>query len=196
MTKDGRKNLELEGGEEAEELVHWEHLAVDAVGNFIEFWGFKRNQGRVWGLLYLKGKPFSAAHIQHALSLSKGAVSMITRELEQWGVIHRVRSPSQSSWHFVAENDLMKMISRVLQEREANVVERIRNHLDEAEAMAEADKDVPEEVLERLKKMKKLADMASRSVTLLMKTAQLDLGGFIGVLKDTTTDWLLGRKKK
>ena len=28
-------------------LASWEAIAVDAVGNVIEFWGFKRNQGRV-----------------------------------------------------------------------------------------------------------------------------------------------------
>ncbi len=26
---------------------NWESMAIDAVGNVIEFWGFKRNQGRV-----------------------------------------------------------------------------------------------------------------------------------------------------
>ena len=30
----------------------WVHLALEAVGNVIEFWGFKRNQGRVWAYLY------------------------------------------------------------------------------------------------------------------------------------------------
>ena len=36
-------------------LPRWESLAIDAVGNVIEFWGFKHNQGRVWAVLYLRG---------------------------------------------------------------------------------------------------------------------------------------------
>ena len=31
-------------------LAPWEALVVDAVGNVIDFWKFKRNQGRVWAL--------------------------------------------------------------------------------------------------------------------------------------------------
>ena len=60
-------------------LSHWESVAVDAVGNFIEFWGFKRNQGRVWALLYLRDAALDAQELQDELGLSKGAVSMIVR---------------------------------------------------------------------------------------------------------------------
>ena len=49
-------------GEAMPVLARWEAIAVDAVGNCIEFWGFKRNQGRVWALLYLRGTPMSAGH--------------------------------------------------------------------------------------------------------------------------------------
>ena len=60
---------------------------MDAVGNVIEFWGFKRNQGRVWALLYLRGEPLTAGEIERELELSKGGVSMLLRDLERWGVI-------------------------------------------------------------------------------------------------------------
>src|SRR5437870_5171843 len=79
-------------------LEPWEALVVDAVGNTIDFWRFKRNHGRVWALLYLRGRALSAAEIQEALGLSKGAVSMVTREIESWGVIHRARAPGDATW--------------------------------------------------------------------------------------------------
>ena len=41
----------------------WEAMAIDAVGNVIEFWGFKRNQGRVWALLYLRNEALTAAEL-------------------------------------------------------------------------------------------------------------------------------------
>ena len=44
-------------------LLPWEALVVDAVGSVIDFWKFKRNQGRVWALLYLRGRALSAAEI-------------------------------------------------------------------------------------------------------------------------------------
>ena len=93
---------------EAERLEQWEAVAVDAVGNVIEFWGFKRNQGRVWALLYLRDTALTAAEIESELELSKGGVSMLLRDLERWGVILRVRSPSDASWRYRAETDLLK----------------------------------------------------------------------------------------
>ena len=76
-------------GETISDSTDWRSLVADAVGNFIEFWGFKRNHGRVWALLYLEGRAMTASEIQDALDLSKGAVSMITREIERWGVSRR-----------------------------------------------------------------------------------------------------------
>ena len=49
-------------------LPRWEALTTDAVGNVIEFWGFKHNQGRVWALLYLRGnKEHEAAASEHGI---------------------------------------------------------------------------------------------------------------------------------
>ncbi|MCA9519879.1 MAG: transcriptional regulator, partial [Myxococcales bacterium] len=91
-------------------LSSWEASALEAVAGVIEFWGFKRNQGRLWTLLYLRGVALTAAQIQSVLDLSKGAVSMVTREMEQWSVIHRLRHDDSNSWHFAAETSLVKMV--------------------------------------------------------------------------------------
>jgi DNA-binding transcriptional regulator GbsR (MarR family) len=64
-------------------LPRWEALAIDAVGNVIEFWGFKHNQGRVWAVLYLRGMSMTATQLEEELGLSKGAVSMLVRDLER-----------------------------------------------------------------------------------------------------------------
>src|SRR5260370_19647799 len=79
-------------------LARWEQIAIDAVGDVIEFWGFKRNQGRVWALLYLHDEALPASAIGRTLGLSKGAVSMLIRGLERWRVIRRARGPGASAW--------------------------------------------------------------------------------------------------
>ena len=84
----------------APKLRDWEVLATDAVGEAIEFWGFKHNQGRVWGLLYLRAQPMTAGELQRLLGLSKGAVSMLLKDLEQWKVVRKVRPPGSAIWHF------------------------------------------------------------------------------------------------
>lgn len=158
----------------SENLPAWESLVVDAVGDVIEFWGFKRNHGRLWGLLYLRQSPMASSELQEALGLSKGSVSMITRDLEQWVVIERVRLPGSSAWHFVAEVDFMQMIGRVLREREGQMVSRVKADLAEAERLAGA-ANVPAAIRDRIARMRMLAGMMEHAIELFLKTARLDV---------------------
>lgn len=165
-------------------LAPWEAIAVDAVGNVIEFWGFKRNQGRVWALLYLRGEPLTAGEIERELDLSKGGVSMLLRDLERWGVIQRVRLPNDTAWRYAAETDLVRMVTHVIEEREAGFVARIRADLAEARRLAESSSDVPRERLARLEKMATLAEHVERALRLFIKTSRLDVSGVLSVFRD------------
>jgi DNA-binding transcriptional regulator GbsR (MarR family) len=162
-------------------LATWEALVVDAVGNVIDFWQFKRNQGRVWALLFLRGYAMTAMELQETLGLSKGAVSMLVRELEQWGVVARVRSPADATWRYEASKDLMRMVTGVIASREATLVTRVRQDLDRAAVMAR-DAGVSREVRARLERMRRLATMVERALTVFLKTARLDFLGAFQVL--------------
>lgn len=174
----------VRGAAPASELADWEAVVVDAVGTVIEFWGFKRNQGKVWGLLYLRGRAMTALELQDALDLSKGAVSMVTRELEQWGVVRRLRAPREAAWRFQAETDLMRMVGRVIEERELKVVSQVHAELERAERLAKKTGGVPSDVRERLARMTKLAALLDRAVRTFLQTARLDVGGVVSVLSD------------
>jgi HTH-type transcriptional regulator, glycine betaine synthesis regulator len=165
-------------------LAPWEAMAVEAVGNVIEFWGFKRNQGRVWALLYLRGEPLTAGEIERELDLSKGGVSMLLRDLERWGVIQRVRHPQDTVWRYGAETDLVRMVTHVIEEREAAFVARIRADLSEARRLAQAAGGVAEERLLRLEKMATLAEHVEKAIRLFIKTARLDVGGVLGAFRE------------
>jgi HTH-type transcriptional regulator, glycine betaine synthesis regulator len=165
-------------------LAPWEALAVEAVGNVIEFWGFKRNQGRVWALLYLRGEPLTAGEIERELELSKGGVSMLLRDLERWGVVLRVRPPKDTIWRYAAETDLVRMVTHVIAEREAGFVARIRADLAEARRLAQEVGGVPAERLQRLEKMATLAAHVEKAIRLFIKTARLDVGGVLEAFRD------------
>jgi DNA-binding transcriptional regulator GbsR (MarR family) len=159
---------------ESDTLTTWEELVTNAVGQVIEFWGFKRNHGRTWALMYLRGEPMASATLREELGLSKGAVSMITRDLEQWGVAHRLRVGSSKAWHFVAEVDFLDMIRQVLRDREMTMVERVRTDLKDAMRMARRE-DADEEVVERIERMYRLADLVKQALDLFLSTARLDV---------------------
>jgi len=95
-----------------------ELVVSDVVGRLIEFWGFKRNMGRVWSVLYLSPQPLSAEDLRELLQLSSGAVSMTLSELSRWGVVRKVWIQGERRDFFAAEVQLWKMISRVFNERE------------------------------------------------------------------------------
>ncbi|WP_224363011.1 GbsR/MarR family transcriptional regulator [Hyalangium versicolor] len=165
-------------------LAPWEAMAVEAVGNVIEFWGFKRNQGRVWALLYLRGEPLTAGEIERELDLSKGGVSMLLKDLERWGVVQRVRSPQDSVWRYAAETDLVRMVTHVIEEREASFVSRIRADIAESLRMARESGAVDTERIQRLEKMATLAEHVEKAIRLFIKTARLDVGGVLGAFRD------------
>jgi HTH-type transcriptional regulator, glycine betaine synthesis regulator len=165
-------------------LPRWEALTTDAVGNVIEFWGFKHNQGRVWALLYLRGTAMSATQLEDELGLSKGAVSMLVRDLERWGVVLRIRQPGTGAWHYRAETDLVRMVSRVIQEREGAFIARIRADLEEARRLA-ANAGVGRERLGRLERIAALALGAERALRVFLRTARLDLSGLLVTFRDS-----------
>ncbi len=162
-------------GTEPGHLRPWEAIAVDAVGNVIEFWGFKRNQGRVWALLYLRDVALTAAEIEAELSLSKGGVSMLLKDLERWGVALRVRGPQDAAWRYEAETELLKMARRVVEEREFSFIERVRADLQEARRLAEADPHTSRAMVQRLLKMEALADAMEKALKLFLRTSRLDV---------------------
>ncbi len=96
---------------------------VESVGRLIEFWGFKRALGRVWALLYLAPQPLSAAEIGDKLTMSSGAVSMALNELQLWGTVTRAHKPADRKEYFRAEEDIWKMVTRVLSDRELREVD-------------------------------------------------------------------------
>ena len=106
---------------------------IETVGNLIEFWGFKRALGRVWALLYLSPVAQSATDVGEKLGMSAGAVSMTLNELQVWGVVSRVHKPGDRKEYFAAEDDILKMVTRVLSDRELRQIENACDTFSRAE---------------------------------------------------------------
>jgi len=116
----------MESGARAERLV------ADAIGQLIEFWGFRAVMGRCWAWLYLSEDPLPAKALCEGLEISTGAASMALGELERWGVVRRLRLPGDRRDYFEAETDVWKMVSRVYRERELVQIEKALEMLTQA----------------------------------------------------------------
>ena len=155
---------------------------MDVVGEVIAFWGFKHNHGRIWALLYLRDASLTAAELQEILDLSKGAVSMLTRDLEEWEIIHHDLEPATGTRRYAANTDMMRMIARVIHRREAGIIHQAYAALQAAEAEAAAAGASPE-TLERIRRMRQLAEFMDQALGVFTRTARLDLRRLVGALR-------------
>jgi DNA-binding transcriptional regulator GbsR (MarR family) len=111
---------------------------ADAVGALIEAWGFKRNMGRMWAVLYLEDHALTAADLGERLGLSTGSVSMLLAELVQWGAVKKDWVVGDRRDHYEAETSIWKMVSRVFRERELRWVETALGEFAGANAQLDA----------------------------------------------------------
>ncbi len=159
-----------------------EAIVSDMVGRLIEFWGFKRNMGRVWAVLYLSPEPLTAQELRAVLRLSSGAVSMILNDLSRWGVVRKVWIQGDRRDHFAAEVQLWRMISRVLSEREKTEIVVFMEACEEAMRYLESkltaqdprDRSKAQLQLERIKALHELARLGKKLLDGLLSTAKLD----------------------
>ncbi len=159
-----------------------EAAVSDVVGKLIEFWGFKRNMGRIWSVLYLSPDPLSAEDLRQSLRLSSGAVSMTVNDLLRWGVVRKVWVQGERKDFYTAEVQLWRMISRVFNEREKSeivmAIEAFEEALaDVAKQRSSSDPKIrarAELQYERIKQLLELAKLGKRLVETLLATAKLD----------------------
>ncbi|MBX3227873.1 MAG: ArsR family transcriptional regulator [Labilithrix sp.] len=159
-----------------------EAAVSDVVGRLMEFWGFKRNMGRIWAVLYLSLEPLSAEDLRQALSLSSGAVSMTLNELSRWGVVRKVWVQGERKDFYAAEVQLWRMISRVFSEREkteiVTAIEAFENALEEVGRLRHSPdpktRARAELQHERIQQLLELARLGKRLIETLLATAKID----------------------
>jgi DNA-binding transcriptional regulator GbsR (MarR family) len=153
--------------EREEEALAARLRVADVVGNLMEFWGFKRAMGRVWGLLYLSPKPLPAAVIGDELQMSAGAVSMTLAELGKWAVVRRSWVPGDRRDFYEAETSIWKLVSRVVRERELALIREARDSFAAADRAlsASAQGASPDEKKRRAFERERIAQLRSLSET-------------------------------
>lgn len=169
-------------GKEKRTLWPSEAAVSDVVGRLIEFWGFKRNMGRIWAVLYLSPEPLSAEDLRQSLKLSSGAVSMTVNELLRWGVVRKVWIQGERRDFYTAEVQLWRMISRVFNEREKSEIVVAIEAFEEALVEVSKLRTSPdpktrvraELQYERIKQLLELARLGKRLLDTLLATAKID----------------------
>ncbi len=91
---------------------------ADCVGQFIEYWGFKKIHGKIWTLLYLSQDPLSATELCKRLGVSKTLLSFSVAELLKYKVIEEDSRGPKRTVYYRANADVTSVILNVLRGRE------------------------------------------------------------------------------
>lgn len=165
-------------------LARAELAVADAVGALMDLWGFRRQLGRIWAVLFLSDRPLAAPELCDRLRISTGLLSMSLAELRRWGVVRPVEIPGDRKEHFEAETNVWKLVARVLREREKRAVEDALRTFERAladlrTAVADADPAVKAEARFKTRRLEQLADLARAALNvlrILVDSARADVG--------------------
>ena len=148
---------------------------ADAVGALMESWGFKRNMGRMWSVLYLEDHPLTAADLGERLGLSTGAVSMLLAELLQWGIVKKAWVVGERREHYEAETSLWKMVSRVFRERELNWIKQAVDQFEQAGDELKPGTDARRKLIaERIANLAQLAQVGANLLESMLEGESVD----------------------
>ncbi|MBV8761422.1 MAG: MarR family transcriptional regulator [Deltaproteobacteria bacterium] len=148
---------------------------ADAVGALIESWGFKRNMGRMWTVLYLEDHPLTAADLAERLGLSSGAVSMLLAELTQWGAVKKSWVVGDRREHFEPETSIWKMVSRVFRDRELHWIRTALESFTEAQDQLEVGRDARRKLIaERVAGLVQLGQVGAHLLQTMLEGEAID----------------------
>ena len=90
-------------------VLHW--------GEMANAWGINRTMGQIHALLYISPEPLSMDEIMARLKISRGNASMNLRNLEDWGLIHRVHFTGDRREYFRSVTDVWELSRTLVRER-------------------------------------------------------------------------------
>jgi DNA-binding transcriptional regulator GbsR (MarR family) len=160
--------------------------ACDAIGAFIEWWGFKAIHGRIWLLLCVSRRPLAQREIAAVLGVSRALVSTAIAELTGYRLVRATSEHRNAPYE--ATLDVWGTISDVLRAREWMILERIRQALEAATQEAERLERMgagPELAfdLKRLRLLLRMTELAQMLLRFLIALGGADLPrGFSGWL--------------
>jgi HTH-type transcriptional regulator, glycine betaine synthesis regulator len=179
-------------------LQRAELAVADAVGELMELWGFRRQLGRIWAVLFLSERPLAAPDLCERLQISTGLLSMSLTELRGWGVVRSVAVPGDRKEHFEAETNIWSLVRRVLAERERRAIDAalatVEHALGEVKAaLCDVDPGVKSAArfrIQRLEQLAQLCRVGQGLLQVLLSSARVD----VGPLK-LLSDALAGRRE-
>ena len=99
-------------------------------GEMANSWGINRTMAQIHALLYVSEDPLDTDAVMTQLQISRGNANTNLRHLVNWNLIRKVHQKGSRRDYFVAEKDVWKIASTVIQERQKREIIPIRAKLE------------------------------------------------------------------
>lgn len=146
----------------------------DSVGDFMQYWGFKKIHGRIWSHLYLSSEPLDTEELMQRLKVSKGLMSLAMRDLVHYEVIKQTATGKHGTVFYTANEDLQNVIFNVLKNREAKMLQTSKLVLEKLSKLKEQDLEKAKLSRPRVKSALELTASAADILNLFLGQSERD----------------------
>lgn len=126
-------------------VLHWGQMGVQ--------WGINRTVAQVHALLYLSPEPLNAEEICEALGVARSNVSTSLKELQGWGIVHKVPKLGDKRDHFASIQDVWELARVILNERKKREIDPTLSVLRSCVMDAKQDPETPAHSTKRLNEL-------------------------------------------
>lgn len=149
------------------------HLS-EAIGDFIQYWGFRRIHGQIWGQVFMSKRPLSGSDLTARLKVSKALVSPALQQLLDYELIFEVESTDSRKKLYEANPDFMSVIRKVIKTREVPMMQKVQTEYLKLEGAAEKSARLQSELdMKKVKNLGALIAQAHLAVSVLSQVNSL-----------------------
>lgn len=159
-----------------------EDLAQE-IGQFMEYWGFKKVHGQIWCHLFLSTNGLDASDLMARLGVSKALVSISLKELQEFQVIEEAGKSERGTRVYCAKPDIVTPIVETIRRRERRMLSRMQAAHSLLEGLPETEKDEVDLNWERVRYLGQLIELASQGLENVIKKKWHMLGDLLYLKK-------------
>ena len=149
---------------------------VRQFGVVFQRFGLRQSLGRIWAVLYLSPEPVTQSDLAKVLGLSSGLISASLRELQKWSAIRTVSMTGSRRTHYVAEHNLLRMLTTILAKREMDAIRELQLAIRQANTRCQQTERA-HDMQDRLQAVEESAELYATLASLVPRLARLPVRG-------------------
>lgn len=114
-------------------------------GEMASTWGINRTMAKIHALLYCVERPLNTDEIMERLDVSRGNANMNLRSLVDWDLVTKTHQSGSRKDYYEAEKDVWHITARIIEKRQRQEVQPVREQLEECAGLLMEDADTIED---------------------------------------------------